>query len=210
LEFEFTLQFVISTIWVIFNDSGDSVNDRKGGMTGSLSLVNRSHGRSSSTKRHKSDEDTEENCDAVTSKVGSIFSMVPVLLLNPDGSHPEAKSVTEVDDEEEEAKRKTTSDATALSSFSNARKEACVVLHLELLLAEGDNDADGRQGLFGIACTLAVGSHGDASSRFHDVTESSHADHHEWANGEQDEGETPAFVERDKEAGDAHEDGIED
>jgi hypothetical protein len=168
LELDLTLNDVILGIWCVLVNHGYSINDFKRNLSGGLGLIDGSECRASATEGEQAEEDTEEDGKAVTGKVVAVFSVVKVGLVNPHGADNKAVRVAKVDTEEKESHRQAGGDTSLESSLGHLDQEAGVVVDFELLLTEGDDNADGREGLLGVTGRLSVGSHSDRRTLHHD------------------------------------------
>ena len=207
-EFDAALENVHFCICVILINRWLSVDDVEGGLASSLCDVDSCHGRSSTSKREETDEHTEEDGEAVTSQVLAILSRILETSVNPDCTDGEAVSVAQVNHEEEKAEGEARNAARLATGLRHTVQEASVVANLELLLAKANDHANGREGLFGIACRLTVSLGRCNCTALDSSAEKAHADQHHWGDSKHGERKSPALDEANCEARDAHADGV--
>lgn len=115
---------------------GRAVDDIEGTFTSAFRIGDALDARARAAKSEEADQHTEEASHAVSGSVRTVFSVVPVLLVDPDASEGKAEAVAAIDAEVEEAHGRACHEALLQSNLPDILEEPRVVVDLKLLLPE--------------------------------------------------------------------------
>ena len=194
---------------IVLLDFRRAVNDLERALSCNFGDVDGVESGCCTAKGKQAEEDAKEDSQAVACQVGSVLSVVPESLVNPDGSNEEAVAIADVDAEVEESEGHAYGTTLLETSFLSLLKETVVVIDFELFLAKTSDNTDCSKGLLGVTGGLGISLHGNKSVFLHDGAKDAHADKHDGADGKHGKSKRPALVEGNSEARYAHAEGVD-